>query len=229
MVVRQGIALKATDFGRFLRIAFLTLFLTLLATSAWAGLRILSSSRLPTAEGHADVAIVLGAAVWGERPSPVFAARIDHALDLLAAQQVEQIIFTGGMSSGDQMAESEAAARYALGRGVPLEHLRCETTSRTTWGNLSAAARLMEQEGWQSAHIVSDPLHIYRAGMMAEELGITALLSPTPYTRYRTWNSQLPFFLREIFFTMLYGTQRLLHLDSSEAPEIGNGICRTGS
>ena len=67
----------------------------------------------PKATG--DVAIVLGAAVWTDRPSPVFQARIDHAILLFEKGQVGHLLFTGGLADGDELSEAEAAKRYAVG------------------------------------------------------------------------------------------------------------------
>lgn len=171
---------------------------------------IINGAKIVSQPTRTDVAIVLGAAVWRDQPSPVFAARIDHALDLLANGTVQQIIFTGGLGSRDQLAESTAAARYAINRGIDTAALRCESNSRTTWGNLVAAATIMQQENWQTATIVSDPLHIYRATRMAQDLNLHPTPGPTPHTRYQSWQSQLPFFLREWFFVHQYQAQKLL-------------------
>jgi uncharacterized SAM-binding protein YcdF (DUF218 family) len=201
------------------------LLLLLVTEGIWTAYLILKAAHLTTPVASSDAAVVLGAAVWRDRPSPVFAARIDHALDLLASGQVQAIIFTGGLGGGDQSAESEVAARYALEHGAPPERLRCETTSHTTWGNLLAATAIVQQQKWQSATIVSDPLHIYRALLMAEDLKLNAQSGPTPYTRYRTWNSQLPFLLREIFFTNQYWLQRWSAEQEAALPDVGDGSC----
>ena len=171
------------------------------------------------------MAIILGAAVWRNQPSPVFAARIDYALQLLDEGTVDYLIFTGGFGGGDQLAEATAAARYALGRGAPADRLRCETTSTTTWANLLAAKVIMQQEAWQTATLVSDPLHIPRALQMADDLAMQPQSGPTPYTRYRTWSSQIPFLLREIFFVNQYHLQRLFTSRPATQPNVGNGMC----
>lgn len=192
-------------------------------------IQILQASRFPTSvlhrENSADVAIVLGAAVWRNRPSPVFAARIDYALELLATGEVDNVIFTGGVGTADHIAEAYAAAIYAVERGFSVDRLRCETSSATTRGNLLAAAAIMQQEGWQTAALVSDPLHMLRATHMAQDLAIMPYPAPTPYTRYRTWASRLPFLLRETFFVNLYQVQRLLPSTRTDFPNVGAGIC----
>ena len=72
----------------------------------------------------ADAAIVLGAAVVGDEPTPVFAARIDHAIGLYREGMVDTIIFTGARSPEDELSEAEAARRYALARGVPADVIK---------------------------------------------------------------------------------------------------------
>ena len=78
-------------------------------------------------EDPADAAIVLGAAAWNGQPSPVFEERIKHAVDLYQASRVSAIIFTGGVGEGESTAESIAASRYAVERGVSPQNVYCET------------------------------------------------------------------------------------------------------
>lgn len=154
----------------------------------------------------ADAAIVLGAAVWGAEPSPVFAERINHAVDLYQRGRVTALVMTGGRGVGDALSEAEAARRYAMARGVPASDLYVETESRITYGNLRGARSVMAREGLTGALLVSDPLHMRRSMRMAEDLGLAVAPSPTPTTRYRTWRTQLGFWLRE---SRLYAVYRL--------------------
>jgi uncharacterized SAM-binding protein YcdF (DUF218 family) len=159
--------------------------------------------------GRADVAIVLGAAVRGAEPSPVFAARIDHAVDLYRRGRVGRIVFTGGIGAGDTVAESEAARRYAIGAGVPDHRIAVETRSRITYDNLREARALLASGAAPRVLIVSDPLHMRRAVTMARDLGLDAHPAPTPTSRYRSWRTRLPFLGREVFFYSQYLVQRL--------------------
>ena len=152
----------------------------------------------------ATSAIVLGAAVDEDVPSPVFAARIDHAIDLLEAGRVQQIVFTGGQGEGDALSEAEAAKRYALSRGVVPDAIITETASRTTMENLVFAQPGNLGEDIGSVLVVSDPLHLRRAMMMADDLGYDAAASPAPQSRYRSLDTQLPFALRELYFIHHY-------------------------
>ncbi len=159
---------------------------------------------------EADAAVVLGAAAWHRRPSPVFAERINHALDLYRAGRVKRLLFTGGHGRGAPHAESEVARRYALARGVPAAHIHLETRSRTTLGNLKQASRIIRAQRWRRVLIVSDPLHMRRALLMARHLGLDAHPSPTPTSRFRSRRSRATFLLRETWFLAGYRLSRVL-------------------
>lgn len=147
-----------------------------------------------------DCAIVLGAAVYGDRPSPVFEERIRHAVALYQTGLVAKIIFTGGCGTGADHAESEVAAAYAIQAGVPADATFTERRSRTTQQNLAEAKLLMDAHGLRTAILVSDPLHMRRAMWMAGDLGIAAVSSPTPTTRYRSLKTRLEFLRHELYY-----------------------------
>ncbi len=159
------------------------------------------------AQDHAvksDYAIVLGAAAYHKNPSPVLKERIDHALSLYKQGLVSKIIFTGGYGKGAPYAESEVAERYALRKGVKKEDILIETSSRSTVGNLIEARALMNSNGLSTAIIVSDPLHLKRASIIAKNLNIAAVTSPTPTSRYRSFKAQFKFLIREVYFYHYY-------------------------
>jgi uncharacterized SAM-binding protein YcdF (DUF218 family) len=154
----------------------------------------------PTRDKAADVAIILGAAAYGENPSPVFEERIKHGISLYRAKAVKKLIFTGGRGRGTKTAEAIVAERYAMRNGVPSQDILTETLSQTTRQNLIHARRLMSANSLEEALIVSDPLHLKRALRMASDLEIDAYASPTPSTRYRSWRTKAGFVLRELYF-----------------------------
>jgi uncharacterized SAM-binding protein YcdF (DUF218 family) len=156
----------------------------------------------------ADVAIVLGAAVWDTAPSPVFAARIDHGIVLYRRGRVRRIVFTGGVGAGNRHAEAEVARRYAIQAGVPEDRITVETRSTITYENLREAAALLASEAAPRVLIVSDPLHMRRAVTMARDLGLDAHPAPTPTSRYRSWRTRAGFLGREVFFYATYLLQR---------------------
>jgi uncharacterized SAM-binding protein YcdF (DUF218 family) len=188
-----------SHFRRILALGAL-LLLGVALVSAW---QVVAHTELNPA-AHGDAAVVLGAAVYREQPSPVFRERINHAIELYQAGQVGAIIFTGGVGSGDTLAESEAARSYAVAAGVPQEDIWIETTSRNTYQNLAQAGILAQTQGFETLVIVSDPLHMSRAMAIAEELDLQAVSSPTPTTRYQSWEPKFSFFLREVYFLSLY-------------------------
>lgn len=191
---------------RLLRKLLLGLLLVLLAAYSLAAYRIYTFAPVDQTTS-ADVAIVLGAAAYRTRPSPVFAERINHAIELYRRGWIEKIIFTGGFGRGRNQADSQIAREYALQRGIPAAAIYIETTSTDTEENLIEAHKLMELHGWQTALLVSDPLHMYRAQQLADELGMQAFSSPTGTSRYRTVLSRGIFLLRESYSVLLHWLQ----------------------
>lgn len=193
--------------GAFGKVGILGLLLCLLLWLLLLAGKIYSYS-LVSDSSPADAAIVLGAAIWDRHPSPVFQERINHAVTLYHTGVVQSIIFTGGVGAGESYAESEVARDYAIREGVSAGHIHIETSSRTTYQNLVEAERVVDQQGWGRVLIVSDPLHMRRAIVMARDLGMDAHPSPTPTTRYRTWGSKLEFLARELYFYATYLLRR---------------------
>lgn len=178
-----------------------------------------SSDMLP-----ADAAIVMGAAVVRDRPTPVFEQRIRHGVNLYRAGQVKKLILTGGIGYGDTRAESEVARDMCLAEGVPAGDILVETASRTTLHNLAHARRLLVTNRLERALIVSDPLHMKRALTQARDLGIDAHPSPTPTTRYVGGWSRVRFTARETWYLARYLVYRLLIGDAiDEARAIARG------
>jgi len=149
----------------------------------------------------ADVIIVLGAAAYDAKPSPVFEERIRHGLDLYRRGYAPRLIFTGGYGGiGARYAESQVARRYAMREGAAAGDILIETRSRNTRENLVEARALMREHRLQRAIIVSDPLHMARALRLCQELGIDALGSSTPSTRFRSFQGSWRFLVQEIFY-----------------------------
>lgn len=151
-----------------------------------------------------ETAIVLGAAVDGAVPSPVFTARIDHAVDLYRQGRVKRLLFTGGKSPEDQLSEAEAGANYVRKKGVPPAATLLESQSKTTRQNLENARVKLEVSATAPVVIVSDPLHMRRAMAMAADVGLDAKPSPTPTSRYRSLATRLPFLAREVWFMHMH-------------------------
>ncbi|HNB51681.1 MAG TPA: YdcF family protein [Anaerolineales bacterium] len=161
-----------------------------------------------TTSTSADAAIVLGAGVINDQPSPVLRERINHALNLYRAGVVDYLIFTGGIGQGDRMTESEVARQYALEQGIPADRIMIETASHITYENLLEARKIILAQGFDRVLIVSDPLHMRRAMTMADDLDLNAFPSPTPTSAYVSWQRKAKFLAREVFFYAGYLIQR---------------------
>lgn len=127
----------------------------------------------------AGAIVVMGAAQYDGRPSPVFAARLDHAVSLYLAGLAPYLVVTGGKQAGDRTTEAETARAYAIARGVPESAILMEDGGRTTLESIRAVARIFEEKGIDDAVFVSDPTHMLRVLRMAEDEGIRAWGSPT--------------------------------------------------
>ncbi|MCL4267692.1 MAG: YdcF family protein [Anaerolineae bacterium] len=183
------------------RIKRLVFLLCVLATAVITGIALdVYRFSLRDETRPADAAIVLGAAVFGDQPSPVFQERINHAIHLYQNGIVRTIIFTGGHDGDGRLPEAIVARAYAIAHGVPESAILIETESQITWQNLQNARSVAEAQGITSFLIVSDPLHMKRAMLMATDLGIEAASSPTPTTRYQTLHTQAGFLAREVWF-----------------------------
>jgi uncharacterized SAM-binding protein YcdF (DUF218 family) len=152
----------------------------------------------------ADAAIVLGAAAWGDEPSPVFRERINHAIELYKKGDIHTIIFTGGIGDNNHLAEAIVGKRYAMANGVREADILIETESRSTYDNIKNALAVAISQKLSKFLIVSDPFHLKRAVLMARDLGMDAHPSATPTTRYRSFRSQLEFLLRETYVYSIY-------------------------
>lgn len=126
----------------------------------------------------ADAIIVLGAAQYDGRPSPVLRNRLDHAADLYHDGIAPIVVVTGGQQPGDRFTEAEAGARYLQDHGVPDGDIRREVQGENSWESLAAVARFLRDEGITSVVLVSDPYHAMRIDGIAHELGLDAVVSP---------------------------------------------------
>ena len=133
---------------------------------------------------RADAIVVLGAAQYDGKPSPILEARLVHALQLYRARLAPAIITSGGHQPGDTSGytESSVAARWLLQQGVPPGRVFLEDTGRTTWQSMSNVAAIGRAQGFRTVILVTDPLASARAQQMALAVGFTAAyVSPDSY------------------------------------------------
>ncbi len=127
----------------------------------------------------ADAIVVLGAAQYDGRPSPVFRARLDHAVDLFQQGIAPVLIVTGGKQEGDRTTEAATARAYAVSRGVPDASILDEDRARTTLESIHLVKGVLDAADLHTVVFVSDPSHMLRVLRMASDEGITGWGSPT--------------------------------------------------
>jgi uncharacterized SAM-binding protein YcdF (DUF218 family) len=150
----------------------------ILATS-WISIRIERQAARDEAQ-PADVILVLGAAEYRGRPSPVLKARLDHALDLYRKRLAPRIMTTGGAGGDPVFTEGDVGRDYLTSRGVPPEAIVVEKEGSSTVASTALAGEIMRRMELQSAIVVSDGYHIYRVKKMLEGRGLTVYGSPRP-------------------------------------------------
>jgi len=151
--------------------------------------------------------VVLGAAQYNGKPSPVLKARLDHAAQLYADSVAPLIVLTGGAAAGDNTSEAEAAAAY-LARSVLPAALVVLPTGRTTDESVAAAAEWCRGYGITDVVVVSDPFHMLRVRLEARRQGLTAWTSPTRTSPISAHLSgELPYLLAEAAKVLVAGTR----------------------
>jgi uncharacterized SAM-binding protein YcdF (DUF218 family) len=128
---------------------------------------------------RADAIVVLGAAQYVGRPSPVLRARVDHAVSLWKRGLAPTLILTGGTGVGDTTSEAAVARKYAMSQGVPDRVIVIEIKGRTTSESMRAVARIMDDREQSSVILVSDPFHMLRLSILARRFGLEPYTSPT--------------------------------------------------
>lgn len=171
--------------------------------------RVDARSKIDSAR-RADVIIVLGSAVWpGGRPSPSLNARTQHAIALYQSGYAPYLIFCGGLG-GNPPTEAEVMRRLAASAGVPASVMILEDQSHSTDESLANAKALMDARGMKSAIIVSDPFHLFRAEIIARDLGIEAYGSGARHSpTYTRTNQRVWYTLRESIALVWYYATRI--------------------
>lgn len=152
----------------------------LVAVAAWALLVVAVYLFSRRDEARAvDAIVVLGAAQYNGRPSPVLQARLDHAIALYRQGFAPRMIMTGGVGVGDTVSEAVVGRRYAVKAGVPASAILTERSGLNSEASVRAVAALMSKRDLRSALLVSDPFHMLRLRVLARSMGIEAYTSPT--------------------------------------------------
>jgi uncharacterized SAM-binding protein YcdF (DUF218 family) len=127
----------------------------------------------------ADAIVVLGAAQYNGRPSPVLRARLDHALGLYREELAPLVLVTGGVGRGDTLSEATVARRYLIYHGVPAGAVVAQSEGRTTRASMTAVNAWLRGRGLRRVILVSDPFHMFRLRIEARRTALEAYTSPT--------------------------------------------------
>jgi uncharacterized SAM-binding protein YcdF (DUF218 family) len=170
----------------------IVLGLTVLAMClAYVALHIEQQSTRDEAQ-PSDVILVLGAAEYRGRPSPVLRSRLDHAFELYSRKLAPRIMTTGGAGGDPVFTEGGVGRSYLIGRGVPSEAIVVENESESTVESLAMAGEIMRRMGLHSVIVVSDGYHIYRVKRMLQSSGLKVYGSPRKEARpdplHERWN-----------------------------------------
>lgn len=124
--------------------------------------------------------VVMGAAQWNGTPSPVLKSRLDHAADLYQQGVAPLVIVAGGKQPGDSETQGFVSFDYLRSKGLPESAIKVEVEGTNSFEELSSTAFIMSKTGpARDIVIVTDPYHAFRSEAIAEEVGLTAQVSPT--------------------------------------------------
>jgi uncharacterized SAM-binding protein YcdF (DUF218 family) len=161
-------------FGRAVGWLLITAVLGYLAVLGW----VWRVSRLDE-RSPADAIVVLGAAQYNGRPSPVLKARLDHAIELFRAGLAPMLVVTGGIGTGDRVSEASVGHRYLRSHQIPDSAIIVRPDGRTTEESMRSVAEWMHERELARALLVSDPFHMARLSLEARRADLEPTVSPT--------------------------------------------------
>jgi uncharacterized SAM-binding protein YcdF (DUF218 family) len=129
----------------------------------------------------ADVLIIPGARLWGDQPSEMLRLRLDKAIELYQTGYAQHFIVSGAQGPDEVDSEASIMRNYLMRQGIPEQIIFMENRSYTTIQNLSFSNSIMQQQGWESAIIVTNPFHVYRSLLIAREINMPATAASAPY------------------------------------------------
>jgi uncharacterized SAM-binding protein YcdF (DUF218 family) len=128
----------------------------------------------------ADAIVILGAAEYRGKPSPVLKARLDHGIDLYRRNLAPKIITTGGAGGDPRFTESEVGRNYLIANEVPPEAILMEDEGESTIHSASAVAEILQRMNLRSCIVVSDGYHVFRVKQILSSRGFEVYGSPRP-------------------------------------------------
>lgn len=173
---------------------------------------------------QAQAIVVLGAAQYNGKPSPVLRARLDHAADLYKRGLAPKVVVTGGKRTGDNTTEATASADYLIRHGVPDASILREVNGRSSWQQLAAAANFLKKRGITRVLLVSDGFHSARIAAIADELGLEGYTSPATSSPIHG-AGKLPYVGREavaVAVGRLLGYRRMAGISTAASSALGS-------
>jgi uncharacterized SAM-binding protein YcdF (DUF218 family) len=158
---------------------------------------------------HVDAIVVLGAAQYNGRPSPVFQGRLEQGELLFHEGFASNVVVLGANQPGDATTEAAAGRDWLIAHGVPPQDVFSVPVGNDTLESMRATATFIHQHGMETVFLVSDPWHNLRIRRMARDLGLQAYVSATWHSAARSQWTRLSGYGRETFAYLDY---RLLHL-----------------
>lgn len=147
-----------------------------------------------------DAIVVLGAAQYNGKPSPVLRARLDHGLVLYREGVAPVMIVTGGIGEGDNVSEATVSRRYLVSNGVPDAAIVVRPEGRSTLSSIRSVAEWARERRVNRVVLVSDPFHMLRLQLEATRVGLKPTTSPTASSPIsKRWREELGFLLKEAF------------------------------
>jgi uncharacterized SAM-binding protein YcdF (DUF218 family) len=185
----------------FVAIALLLALSGLLVQTMGIATEIQQQSALEEAQ-PADAIIVLGAAEYRGKPSPVLEARLNHALFLYLKGMAPRIITTGGAGGDPVFTEGSVGRSYLAGHGVPPEAIVVEREGGSTAQSVAAVVEIMRRMNLKSAIVVSDGYHIFRVKKMLESSGLKVYGSPRPSVPPGGWRERWQYIRQAIGYLL---------------------------
>lgn len=169
---------RGTLRGQILRHLLALFLLVSTAWCIWVYLQIDSVANQDDAQS-ADAIAVFGAAEYYGRPSPIFHARLDHAVDLYRKKVAPVVITLGGGGDKDSgKTEGGVGRDYLLANGVPFGNIIAETRSTDTEQQVHRLAEIADEYNFHHIVVVSDGTHLFRIRELCEEAGLDVYPSP---------------------------------------------------
>lgn len=117
-----------------------------------------------------DCIIVLGAGIWGDKPSPMLEDRLKEVVSLYNQNISSKIIMSGDHGKADYD-EVNIMKEYAIEQGVKSEDIFMDHAGFSTYESMYRAKEIFEAN---KVVIVTQKYHLYRALYIAKQLGIEA-------------------------------------------------------